>query len=108
MIAPATITPATAALLYLRAGHVLEVLPISRRTLSNWQRARKIRFYKIGKTVLFKKSDLEAAIERFSIAAISDPKPRKANQPAQITTPTTQAPVRKRRMERIGQETPTV
>ena len=102
-VATATaITPATVAMLYFRAEQVLQVLPISRRTLSNWQRARRIRFYRIGKTVLFKRADIEAAIERFAVAAIGEVKPRKANTaPTPITATTDAPPARKRRAGRI-------
>ena len=85
--------------MYFRAEQVLQVLPVSRRTLSNWQRSRKIRFYRVGKTVLFKRADIEAAVERFAIAAIGEPKVRKATTPATITTA---PPVRKRRMARTA------
>lgn len=98
----ATITPATAALLYLRAEQVIQVLPVSRRTLSNWQARRLIKFYRIGKTVLFKTSDIQAAVEKFAIAAIGEPKIRQQRvKVVETGTITTQPPKQKRRMGRI-------
>ncbi len=99
----ATITPAKAALLYLRAEQVIEVLPVSRRTLSNWQARRLIKFYRIGKTVLFKRADIESAVENFAIAAIDEPKIRRRCLQTGETGTITSAPVtpRKRRAGRI-------
>jgi excisionase family DNA binding protein len=99
----ATITPATAALLYLRAEQVIHVLPVSRRTLSNWQARRLIKFYRIGKTVLFKRADIEAAVEKFAIAAIGEPKIRQQRAKTVETGTIINEPVtpRKRRAGRI-------
>jgi excisionase family DNA binding protein len=66
------VTPKTVALAYLRAHQVLELLPISRRCLGNWQRRRVIPFYRIGRTVMFKRTDVEAALERFRVSEIGD------------------------------------
>jgi len=91
----ATITPAIVALLYLRAEQVIQVLPVSRRTLSNWQARRLIKFYRVGRTILFKRSDIETCLEKFAVNPIGEPKPRKTKtEPAAITT-------RKRGMQRI-------
>jgi len=96
-IAPATIAPAirissrggfrkvvrdeSVAPLYLRAEQVIQVLPVSRRTLSNWQARRLIKFYKIGKTVLFKREDIQAAVEKFAVAPIGELKVRQPRSP---------------------------
>jgi len=58
---------------YLRPDDVLEILPISRRTLSNWQQRRIVPFHRVGRTVLFKQSDIEEAITRYRVAAIGEP-----------------------------------
>ncbi len=73
---PTAITPASFALLYLRADQVIQVLPISRRTLSNWQARRVLPVYKVGRTVMFKRTDIEAALERFKIAAVGETTPK--------------------------------
>ena len=65
-------------MLYLRPRDVLEILPVSRRTLSNWQRRRLIPFYRVGRTVLFKCADIETALERYRVAAIGECRPRRA------------------------------
>lgn len=57
---------------YLRPDQAIEVLPISRRCLSNWQRRHLIPFYRVGRTVLFKRTDIEAALERFRVSAIGE------------------------------------
>jgi len=57
---------------YLRPDQAIEVLPISRRCLSNWQRRRVIPFYRIGRTVMFKRADIESALERFRVAAVGE------------------------------------
>jgi excisionase family DNA binding protein len=58
--------------LYLRPADATQLLPVSRRTLSNWQRRHVIPFYRIGRTVMFKRADIEAALERFRIAAVGE------------------------------------
>lgn len=100
----AAVTPATVAQLYLRAEQVIQILPVSRRTISNWQARRLIRFYRVGRTVLFKRADIEAAVERFAIAAIGQVKPRKvaSEPPASPNTAAVPLPARKRRMERTA------
>lgn len=57
---------------YLRPAEATKLLPVSRRTLSNWQRRHVIPFYRIGRTVMFKRADIEAALERFRVAAIGE------------------------------------
>ena len=69
-------------LLYLRPRDALEMLPVSRRTLSNWQRRRVIPFYRVGRVILFKPCDIEEALERFCVAAIGEPKRRAARKSA--------------------------
>jgi excisionase family DNA binding protein len=106
----ATTTPATVALLYLRAEQVIQVLPVSRRTLSNWQAHRLIKFYRVGRTVLFKRIDIENALEKFAVNPIGEVKSRPLCKitsahiiPAAITEP---SPNRKRRAGRIRPEPP--
>lgn len=98
----AEITPASVALLYLRAEQVLQLLPVSRRTISNWQRTRRIKFYRVGRTILFKRSDIETCLEKFAVNAIGEVKSRKTVETGTITSePVT---LRKRRAERIKPE----
>ena len=72
--------------LYLRPDEAARVIGVSRRTLSAWQSARVIGFRRIGRTVLFSVADIQAALDRYRIAPISE------------------APMRKRRMQRITPE----
>jgi excisionase family DNA binding protein len=70
--APSDAATVEAASPYLRPAEAVRLLPVSRRTLSNWQRRRVIPFYRIGRTVMFKRADIEAALERFRIAAVGE------------------------------------
>jgi excisionase family DNA binding protein len=96
---PATVTETTA-LLYLRPEQVTQVLPISRRTLSNWQRARRIKFYRVGRTVLFKRIDIESALEKFAVAPLGEAKAHKPHTKIEAT-PAIAARAGKRRMARV-------
>ncbi|MCG3150166.1 MAG: hypothetical protein PCFJNLEI_03644 [Verrucomicrobiae bacterium] len=66
---------ATAAF-YLRPNEVTKLLPVSRRTLSNWQRKNLIPFYRIGTgrrgVIMFKRADIEAALEKFRVNAVGE------------------------------------
>jgi excisionase family DNA binding protein len=84
--------------MYLRADQVISVLPVSRRTLSNWQARRLIKFYRVGRTILFKRTDIEDALERFAVMPVGTPCPRRRHVEAE--TITTEPPRRKRRIER--------
>jgi excisionase family DNA binding protein len=99
-LAAGTPTLATVALLYLRAEQVLQLLPISRRCLSNWQRARRIKFYRVGRTVLFKRIDIESALEKFAVATIGERPVRKPH--AKTVTASPPSSGRKRKMERVA------
>ncbi len=93
--------------LYLRPDEAARAIGVSRRTLSTWQSARLIGFRRVGRTVLISVADILAAIERYRIAPLGEPK-----RPQQhvdvgtitaLTTPdTSQPPRRKRRMQRTA------
>jgi excisionase family DNA binding protein len=90
--------------LYLRPDEAARVIGVSRRTLSAWQSARVIGFRRVGRTILFSVADIQTAIDRYRIAPIGEPKPRR--QPIETGTITAPAPgsglpTRKRRMQRI-------
>jgi excisionase family DNA binding protein len=100
-------TVATLPRLYLRPDEAARVIGVSRRTLSAWQSARVIGFRRVGRTILFSVADIQTAIDRYRIAPIGEPKPRR--QPIDtgtIITPTTGSELlrRKRRMQRIASE----
>jgi excisionase family DNA binding protein len=89
--------------LYLRPDEAARVIGVSRRTLSAWQSARVIGFRRVGRTVLFSVADIQAAIDRYRIAPVGEPKPR--YQPTDTRTITDSLPpTRKRRMQRIAPE----
>ena len=86
---------------YLRPDEAAQFLGVSKRTLSNLQKARAIPFSKLNRVVVFKTSDIIAAVEKFRVAPVGEPHPRK------VTSSRPAAPVvkpmapRKRRMGRI-------
>jgi excisionase family DNA binding protein len=87
--------------LYLRPDEAARVIGVSRRTLSTWQSARVIGFRRVGRTILFSVADIQTAIDRYRIAPIGEPKPRR--QSVEIGTITSEPQKsRKRRIERIG------
>jgi excisionase family DNA binding protein len=102
----------TAALprLYLRPDEAAHVIGISRRTLSEWQSSRVIGFRRIGRTVLFSVADIQTAIDRYRIAPVGEPKPRRQQDYAvsMVTAATSTSlgvpPRRKRRMQRTADE----
>jgi len=57
---------------YLRSQEVADLLGVSLRTVGNWKRHRVIPHHKIGRVVLFRRDEIEAAIGKFRIAAVSD------------------------------------
>ena len=79
------------------------MIGVSRRTLSAWQSARVIPFKRVNRTILFAVADIQRALDRFTVAAIGEPRPRKA---AEMGTVTIQPSKRKRRLERIKPESP--
>ena len=93
--------------LYLRPDEAARVIGVSRRTLSAWQSARVIAFRRIGRTILFSVADIQAAVDRYRIAPIGEPRPRRQSvETGTITAPATGSvlPTRKRRMQRITPE----
>lgn len=57
---------------YLRPDEAAELLGVSRRTLSNFQRRHLIGFSKLGRVVVFRRADIEAALQRFRVAAVGE------------------------------------
>ena len=57
---------------YLRRDATCRYLGISPRTLSDWQRRRIVPVIKVGRTVLFRKEDLDRALARFTIRAVGE------------------------------------
>lgn len=93
--------------LYLRPDEAARVIGVSRRTLSAWQSARVIAFRRIGRTILFSVADIQAAIDRYRIAPIGEPKPRRQSVETGMITASAagiELPTRKRRMQRIAPE----
>ena len=95
--------------LYLRPDEAARVIGVSRRTLSAWQSARVIGFRRVGRTILFSVADIQTAIDRYRIAPIGEPRPRR--QPIETGASTalnpsigSAPPTRKRRMQRIAPE----
>ena len=99
--------------LYLRPDEAARVIGVSRRTLSAWQATRVIGFRRVGRTILFSIADIQAALDRYRIAPIGEP--RLCRQSVGTGTIATLIPVagseppkRKRRIQRITPEPPTL
>ena len=95
--------------LYLRPDEAARAIGISRRTLSTWQSARLIGFRRVGRTVLISVADILAAIERYRIAPLGEPKRPQQHVDigtinALITSDASKLARRKRRMQRIPPE----
>ncbi len=95
--------------LYLRPDEAARAIGVSRRTLSAWQSARVIGFRRVGRTILFSIADIHTAIDRYRIAPIGEPKPRRQSvETAAITAPvsdtSSEPPTPKHRIQRIVPE----
>ena len=95
--------------LYLRPDEAARAIGVSRRTLSAWQSARVIGFRRVGRTILFSVTDIQTAIDRYRIAPIGEPRPRRPSvETGTITAPApatgSELPTRKRRIQRIAPE----
>ena len=56
---------------YVRRPSAADYCGVSERTISDWQKRRIISFIKIGrKCVMFKRADLDVALDRFKIKAV--------------------------------------
>jgi excisionase family DNA binding protein len=100
----ATMTPLPR--LYLRPDEAARVIGVSRRTLSAWQSARVIGFRRVGRTILFSIADIQSAIDRYRIAPIGEPKPRRQSVEtgtisATVSATGSESPTRKHRIQRI-------
>jgi excisionase family DNA binding protein len=56
----------------LRPDETAQLLGISKRSLSNLQKRHAIAYSKLGRIVVFRRADIEAALERFRIAAVGE------------------------------------
>jgi len=95
--------------LYLRPDEAARAIGVSRRTLSAWQSARVIGFRRVGRTILFSVADIQTAIDRYRIAPVGEPRPRRQNTKTSTITATVSAagsepPTRRHRMQRIAPE----
>jgi len=98
--------------LYLRPDEAARVIGVSRRTLASWQATRVIGFRRVGRTILFPVTDIQAALDRYRIAPLGEPKRPQQHVDvgtitALITYDASKPPRRKRRMQRIAPEQPT-
>lgn len=62
-----------------------ERLNVSPRTVSEWMSKRIIPFRKVGRCVLFNPAEVDAALSRFTVAAVGDAKPRRRKMAAQAS-----------------------
>ena len=59
--------------LYIRKKQAAELLGIALRTLTNWERQKVVPFRKIGRLVLFKKSEIDRALNSFRVKGKQPP-----------------------------------
>jgi excisionase family DNA binding protein len=58
---------------FMRRAEAAQYLGVSSRTLSDWQAKRIVPYAKVGRKVcLFRRTDLDAAMARFSVRAIGE------------------------------------
>jgi excisionase family DNA binding protein len=59
---------------WMRKDETASHYQVSERTITNWQRQGKIPFYRLGrKLVLFKRSEIDAALARFRVKSVGEP-----------------------------------
>ena len=54
---------------YMRSAEAAQYLGISTHTLRDWRSRRLVTFYKPGKDCLYRKCDLDAALQAFAVPA---------------------------------------
>jgi excisionase family DNA binding protein len=69
---PPTANVETVHKFFMRPDEAATFLDVSKRTLSNLQKRRAISYSKLGRVVVFKVSDLIAAVEKFRVAAVGE------------------------------------
>jgi len=85
--------------LYVRPDEAAKIIGVSRRTLSAWQASRTISYRRVGRTILFSIADIQSALDRYRIAPIGEPKPRRQSVETSKKSMEPE-PTRKRRMTR--------
>ncbi len=55
---------------YMRAEELAQWLGLSKRTVAKWQKARVIPHIKIGRVVLFRRSDVEKALDWYHVQPV--------------------------------------
>jgi excisionase family DNA binding protein len=57
---------------YLRRAEAAKLLCVSARTLTNLQKRGAIPYHKLSRLVLFRRTDIEQALDRFRHAAVGE------------------------------------
>ena len=86
--------------LYLRPDEAAPAIGVSKRTLSEWQATRVVPFRRVGRTILFYVPEVLEALNRYRVAPIGEPKPRKADA-VELRNAASPPMKRKRHMARI-------
>ena len=56
---------------YMRADGVLQMLPISRRTLERWKKQGRLPIIRAGeRLILYRRSDIEKMLEKMTVRAV--------------------------------------
>jgi len=76
----------TANKFFLRPEEAARFLGVSKRSLSNLMKRRAISYSKLNRIVVFKVSDLIAAVERFTVRAVGEQTTPRRRRAGHITT----------------------
>lgn len=55
---------------FVRKKQMAQELSISERTLNTWMRQRRIPYFRVGGTVLFRIEDVRRALERYQVRPV--------------------------------------
>ena len=63
---------------YIRSEQAAALLGISPRTLVNWREKKIVPYRQVGHVILFRADELDAALSRFRVGAVGEPKTKAA------------------------------
>lgn len=73
-----TIEPRTESAFIRGAGTLADFLGVHEITVRKWMRQHRIPYIKLGGAVLFRRSEIDALLERHTVPAVSSKRARKA------------------------------
>src|SRR5882724_7266496 len=76
---------------YLRPPQVAKLFGVSLRTVASWQQRRVLPHIKVGRVVLFRRDDIDRALNRFRFEAIGGTPRQRTSRPQEVLWSTTVA-----------------